>query len=140
MIELYCNYLSVRCIWLYVIMSRMHFRVNPHLSCLNVKELLARNRHDICSLSDCNGSRARLQTKWLLVRVPLQSIKMVLFTFSLLQLSFTKINVFRLFFSFRQKCRWRFHSFIFNLVFFSVLRLRWKATPFWMSIIDIVLW
>ena len=30
MIELCCEYLSVRCIWLNVlIMSRMHFRVNP---------------------------------------------------------------------------------------------------------------
>ena len=25
--------------------------------CLNVKELFARNRRDICSLSDCNGTR-----------------------------------------------------------------------------------
>ena len=31
MIELCCEYLSVRCIWLYVfIMSRTRFRVNPH--------------------------------------------------------------------------------------------------------------
>ena len=31
MIELCCEYLSVRCIWLYVlIMSRTHFSVNPH--------------------------------------------------------------------------------------------------------------
>ena len=30
-IELCCEYLSVQCIWLYIlIMSRMHFRVNPH--------------------------------------------------------------------------------------------------------------
>ena len=31
MIELFCEYLSVRCIWLYVfIMSRTSLRVNPH--------------------------------------------------------------------------------------------------------------
>ena len=31
LIELCCKYLSVRCIWLYVlIMSRTYFRVNPH--------------------------------------------------------------------------------------------------------------
>ena len=31
MIELCCEYLSVRCTWLYVlIMSHTHFRVNPH--------------------------------------------------------------------------------------------------------------
>ena len=64
--------------------------------CLNVKELLARNRRDISSLSDNNGIRnhnhlvrkrtrthltklarlakwliVRLRTKWLWVRIPL---------------------------------------------------------------------
>ena len=34
-----CEYISVWCIWLYVIiMSHTHFRVNLHYSCLNVKE------------------------------------------------------------------------------------------------------
>ena len=34
------------------------FQREPTLySCLNVKELLARNRHDILSLSNCNGTR-----------------------------------------------------------------------------------
>ena len=49
------NYLySYRCIWLYVIiMSRTSFRVNLHsIVCLNVKELLARSRSYIWSLSD----------------------------------------------------------------------------------------
>ena len=63
MIELCCEYLYVRSIWPYVfIMSRSRFTVNPHTivawmssesthySCLNVKELLARNRHDNLSL------------------------------------------------------------------------------------------
>ena len=70
-------------------------------SCLNVKELLARSRRKIWSLSDCNGTQThnhlvrkrtlkhlvklaslakwlsvRLQTKWLWVRVPLQSLKL----------------------------------------------------------------
>ena len=59
MIELCCEYLSVRCIWLYlIIISRTSFRVNLHsVVCLNVKELLARSRHHIWSLSDCNGIR-----------------------------------------------------------------------------------
>ena len=39
-----------------IIMSRTHFRVNPHSNgCLNVKELFVRNRRDIWSLSDSNG-------------------------------------------------------------------------------------
>ena len=48
MIELCCEYLSVRCGWLYVIiMSSSRFRVNPHsIICLNAKELPAwRRRH-----------------------------------------------------------------------------------------------
>ena len=45
-------------------------------SCLNVKELLARNRRDIWSLSDCKWLSVRLQTKWLWVRVPLQSLRL----------------------------------------------------------------
>ena len=33
-------------------------RVNPHSkSCLNIKELLAQNRRNIWSLSDCNGTQ-----------------------------------------------------------------------------------
>ena len=46
--------------WLYVlIMPHTCFRMNPHSSCLNVKELLDQNRCDIWSLSDCKG------TQWL---------------------------------------------------------------------------
>ena len=67
-------------------MSHTRLRVNPHYSALNVKELLARNRREIWSLTDCNGTRThnylaslakwlsvRLRTKWLWVRVLLQS-------------------------------------------------------------------
>ena len=45
--------------WLYVIiMSCTSFRVNLHsIVCLNVKELLARSRRHIWSLSDSNGIR-----------------------------------------------------------------------------------
>ena len=59
MIELCCEYLSVRCIWLYVIiMSRTSFKVNPHtIIFLNVKELLARSRCYIWSLSDSKEIR-----------------------------------------------------------------------------------
>ena len=79
-------------------MSRTSFRVNPHsLVCLNVKELVARNRSPIWSLSDSNEIRThnhlvrkrtlnhlasfakwlsvRLQTKWLSVRISLLSLK-----------------------------------------------------------------
>ena len=36
MIELCSEYLSVWCIWLHVlVMSHMHFRMNPHYSCLH---------------------------------------------------------------------------------------------------------
>ena len=43
MIELHCEYLSVQCIWLYVIiLSRTRFeRESTLYSCLNVKELFA---------------------------------------------------------------------------------------------------
>ena len=44
--------------WLYIlVMSHTRFRVNPHYSCLNVQELLARSRRKIWSLSDCNRTR-----------------------------------------------------------------------------------
>ena len=51
--------LSVLCIWLYVIiMSRTSFRVNPHFVIfLDVKELLARSRRHIWSLSDSSEIR-----------------------------------------------------------------------------------
>ena len=56
-------------------------------SCLNVKEILAQSRRHIWRLSDCNGTRLvsfdrwlndRSQTKWLWVRVPLQSLRLLL--------------------------------------------------------------
>ena len=61
MIELCCEYLSVQCIWLYVIiMSRTSFRVNPHsIVCLNVKEILAWSRCYIRSLRDININEIR---------------------------------------------------------------------------------
>ena len=63
MVEFCYEYLSVRCILLYVIiMSRVSFRMNIHSestlnSCLNVKELLAWNSRHIWNLSDGNGIR-----------------------------------------------------------------------------------
>ena len=73
--------------------------MNPHfIVCLNVKELLARSRHHIWSLSDSNEIRTqnhllrkrtlnhlakltrwlsvRLRTKWLWVRIPLMLLKL----------------------------------------------------------------
>ena len=65
MIELCCEYLSVWCIWQYVLVtSRMHFRVNSHYSCLNVKELLAGSRHKIWSLSGCIQATIELTSLW----------------------------------------------------------------------------
>ena len=75
MIELSCEYLSQRCIWLHVIiMLRTSFRVNLHsivslmshtsvrvnlnfIFCLNVKEILAWSWCHIGSLSDSNVIR-----------------------------------------------------------------------------------
>ena len=56
MIELCCEYLSVPCILLYVIIIlSASFRVNRHsIVCLNVKEVLARTRCHFWSLSDNN--------------------------------------------------------------------------------------
>ena len=63
MIELWCEYLHVRFIWLYVInMSRTSFRVDPHIIvCLNVKKLLAQSRRHIWGLSDSNEIRTHNQ-------------------------------------------------------------------------------
>ena len=59
MTELCCEFLSVRFIWLYlIIMSRAKFRVNPHsIVCLNLGELLAQSMRHIWSLSSSNGIR-----------------------------------------------------------------------------------
>ena len=90
MIELYCEYLPVRCIWLYVIiMSHMSIRVNQlSIVRLNVKELLSQSRSHIWSLSDSNEIRTynnasfakwlsvRSRTKWLWVRILLLSLKL----------------------------------------------------------------
>ena len=55
MIELCCEYLSVQCIWLYVIiMSCTFFRVNLLYSCLNVKDIFSQNRRLFWSLRDSN--------------------------------------------------------------------------------------
>ena len=56
MIELCCEYLSVRLTWLYlIIMASKSFRVNPHsIVPLSVKEVLSRSRCHIWSLSDRN--------------------------------------------------------------------------------------
>ena len=85
-------------------------------SCLNVKEHLARNRHEIWSLSVCNGTRThnhlvckrtlnhltklaslakclsiRLRTKWLCVPVQLQSLKRIEVVFHKWSLLYLKI-------------------------------------------------
>ena len=68
-IELCCEHLSVRCIWLYVIvMSRMSLRLNLHsIVCLNVKELLARSKRHIWSLNDNKiQTHNNLVCKWTL--------------------------------------------------------------------------
>ena len=67
MIKLCCEFLSVWCIWLDVlIMSHTCFRMNPHYSCLNVKELLAQNRCDIWSFNHLNSRYRPVSSKELL--------------------------------------------------------------------------
>ena len=94
-----------------------HVRVSEWIdtySCLNVKELLARKRHDIWRLSDCNGTSThhplvlkpalnhlvklvslakwlsvRLQPKWFQVRVSVLSLS----GFSLLPLIQASLNL-----------------------------------------------
>ena len=63
MVALCCKYLSVWCIWRYVIiMSCTSFRVNRHsIVCLNVRELLAWSRCYIWNLSDSNEIRTHKQ-------------------------------------------------------------------------------
>ena len=64
MFELCCEYLSVRCIWLYVIvMSRASFKVNLHSIVCQTDKM-------------AKWLSVRLQTKWLWVRIPLQSLKL----------------------------------------------------------------
>ena len=64
------------CLYVFI-MSRKRFRVNSH-SYLNVKELLARSRHEIWSLSYCNWTQTHnhLTTlaKWLRVRLRTKSL------------------------------------------------------------------
>ena len=62
MIQLYCENLPVRWIWLYdIIMSSSSFRVNVHsIVCLNVEELLAQSERHIWSLIDNNGIRTHI--------------------------------------------------------------------------------
>ena len=48
-------------IYLVSIKPTSHLNVNPHsIVCLNVKELLAPNRRNLWSLSDCNGIRTHI--------------------------------------------------------------------------------
>ena len=63
MIELCCKYLSVRCIWQYVIiMGRKTLRVNSHYTVyLNAKEPFALSRWHIWSLIDNNEIRTQSQ-------------------------------------------------------------------------------
>ena len=58
MIELCCEYLSVRCIWLCYYYATTVFQIESALySCLDVKEILARNRCDTWYFSDSNAIR-----------------------------------------------------------------------------------
>ena len=68
MIELYCEYLSLQCIWMHVIvMSPTSFRVNQNsIVFLNFKELLSFG--EMVSV--------RLRTKWLWVQITLLLLKL----------------------------------------------------------------
>ena len=99
-----CEYLPIQCIYDYMFSScHIAFQSESTLyNCLNVKKLLARNRRDIWNLSDGKGFRicnrsvrerisnhltklaslakclnVRLRIKWLWVRIPLVSFKVI---------------------------------------------------------------
>ena len=93
-------------------MSCMSFRVNPHsIVYLNVKEILARSRHHIWSLSDSNVIRTqnhlvrkrtlnhlaklRLQTKWLWFEFMLSFMVFILWVEKFVNL--TSVNVILIF-------------------------------------------
>ena len=60
MIELCCEDLSIRCIWLFFFLYHVTYEFESEstlYNCLNVKELIARTRRHIWILSDCNGTR-----------------------------------------------------------------------------------
>ena len=63
MIEVCSEYLSVRCIWIYVlVISGTRLQSEPTLyGCLILKELLARSRREIWRWSDCNWTRTMNQ-------------------------------------------------------------------------------
>ena len=93
LLRLLCRIIEHMTVCSYNIMYAFQSESTPY-SCLNVKELLPWNMHEIWSLNDCNGTRTHnhlvhkwklnhlakltfsvhLQTKWLWVRVPLQSL------------------------------------------------------------------
>ena len=113
--------------------------------CLNFKELLARNRRDIRSLSDCNETRThnhlvrnrtlnhltklvslakclsvRNQTKWLWVRVPLQSLIFYYLTKFLCLVAFTLWNIRQYVYCNCLLTRlWRYKPYLSNQTFFS---------------------
>ena len=59
LIKLCCEYLSVWCTWVYVIIMSLNVFQSESIlyCCLNLKELLARNMHIIWSLRDSNWIR-----------------------------------------------------------------------------------
>ena len=88
---------SVWCIWLYVLMSCMHFRVNPHsVVGLNVKELLTQSR---CLIFICLISWIKddwLIALWLELVLPHKKISEVL---PWISCQLVIISVLQLFFS-----------------------------------------
>ena len=68
-------YLSVWCIWLHVlVMSHMHFRMNPHYSCLH-SEMRTWHDKNIQSNAPYKWLSVCLRTEWFWVRVQLQSLQ-----------------------------------------------------------------
>ena len=62
MIELCCEYLSVRCIWLYVlIMSRTRFRVNPHSIVSDFAPASSKEFLDIQATIECGFTLKRVR-------------------------------------------------------------------------------
>ena len=85
MIEVCCEYLSVRWIWHCFYVTCTFYSESILCSFLNVKERLARTRRDIWELSDCNRSwtHNHLVRKWTLDHLPklAKSLSCVLSTY-----------------------------------------------------------
>ena len=107
--ESWKTFLRLMTNWMYaLVMSFTRFRENPHYSCLNVTELLARSRREIWRLSESNWTRIQnhlvcIRTlnqlaKWLSVRFRTVGLKGWLNPFQKLEMPLMLVCLFGLIF------------------------------------------